>query len=197
MVDRNRRDLILQSACLLFSEQGYHATTIRDIADQCGLLSGSLYAHIRSKEELLYEIADQVADRFLTRLDGVLKAQGSPTERFRYALAAHISVVAEDVHAARVLWHEWKALSPDRRRLIDAKHDAYEQMWGQILQEGVATGEFYSEHLRYARTVTLSVANWLYQWFNPEGSLSAEEVADRLATVLLRGLHTDRGLRQP
>ncbi|RIV28608.1 TetR/AcrR family transcriptional regulator [Alicyclobacillaceae bacterium I2511] len=189
MVDRNRRDLILQSACELFSERGYHATTIRNIADQCGLLSGSLYTHIRSKEDLLYEIADRVADRFLSRLDVVMKTPGSSTDRFRQALAAHILVVSEDIHAARVLWHEWQALSPDRRSLIDAKHDAYEQMWGQILQEGVARGEFHAEHLRYARTVTLSVANWLYQWFNPEGTLTAEEVADRLATVLLRGLH--------
>lgn len=188
MAERNRREQILQAAKALFKEKGYHGTTIRDIAEQSGVLSGSLYAHIKTKEDLLFEITNEVADHFIQRLEKVVASQLRPPEKFRAALTAHIQVVAEHLDAASVFSHEWRALSDERRRVIQEKRDTYEALWARILEEGVNTGDFYPEHQRFSRIVTLSVANWLYQWFQPSGKLSAMQVADELATVLLRGV---------
>lgn len=175
---------------MLFREKGYHGTTIRDIAEMSGMLSGSLYAHIRSKEDLLFEITNEVADHFLARLQPIAEGYDAPTDKFRNGLSAHIGVVSEHMDAATVFSHEWHALTDERRQVIQEKRDAYEQLWAAILQEGVRTGDFHPEQLRFARVVTLSVANWLYQWFDPGGVLSADEVAHQLSTVILRGLHT-------
>jgi AcrR family transcriptional regulator len=188
MAERGRRKQIVQAARTLFREKGYHATTIRDIADMSGVLSGSLYAHIRTKEDLLFEITDEVADHFVHKLETITQSPQPPTEKFRRALAGHITVVAEHLDAASVFSHEWKALSGERKEIIQAKRDRYEQLWADILDEGVASGEFHEEHIRFSRVMTLSVANWLYQWYQPTGVLSAKDVADRMADVILRGL---------
>ncbi|MDQ0188689.1 TetR family transcriptional regulator [Alicyclobacillus cycloheptanicus] len=188
MADRGRRDQILHAARTLFSEKGYHATTIRDIAQMSGLLSGSLYAHIRTKEDLLFEITDEVADQFLEGLQAVVDSADPPPVKFRRALVSHIQVVARNLDAARVFSHEWRALQGERRDRIQQKRDEYERLWTAVLSEGVAAGWFYPSHQRFARMVSLSVANWVYQWYDPSGQLSPEEVAGRLADVLLTGL---------
>lgn len=188
MVERGRRDQIIDVAKVLFREKGYHATTIRDIAQQSGLLSGSLYAHIRTKEDLLFDIADEVANQFIRGLEAVLARGGTPTAQFRAALAAHGEVVARNIDAAAVFSSEWRALAEERRATIQAKRDQYEHMWAQILDEGRQTGEFAALDARMMRIVPLSVANWLYQWYDPAGPLAPGEIAGRLADVVLSGL---------
>lgn len=188
MADKGRREDIIQSARALFSEKGYHGTTIRDIAQMSGILSGSLYAHIRTKEDLLYEIVDGVADQFLEALEGVVAKHLAPEDKFRQALAAHISVVAKNLDAATVFSHEWRALEGERRTLIQEKRDMYERLWQEVIEYGVAEGTFVFSNQRFSRIVSLSVANWLYQWYDPAGELSAGAVADRLADVLLYGI---------
>jgi TetR/AcrR family transcriptional regulator, cholesterol catabolism regulator len=188
MAERGRRQEILQAASLLFREKGYHGTTIRDIADKSGLLSGSLYAHIRTKEDLLFEITDEVADHFIRSLTLVVQSDSTPEQKFKRALSAHIAVVAEHLDAATVFSHEWKALSSERRQVIQEKRDAYEQLWSNILKEGVDAGVFTPSTDAFTRMVTLSVANWLYQWYDPSGTLSSDAVANRLSDVLLQGL---------
>lgn len=191
MAERGRRKQIVEAARMLFREKGYHATTIRDIADKSGVLSGSLYAHIRTKEDLLFEITNEVADQFIHSMGVVRASADSAKEQFRAALTAHIGIVAEHMDAATVFSHEWRALTGERRQVIQDKRDKYEYQWAQILDAGVAGGAFHPEHIRYARVMTLSVANWLYQWYNPDGPLSPAEVSQRMADVILRGLEKE------
>ncbi|WP_067930866.1 TetR/AcrR family transcriptional regulator [Alicyclobacillus kakegawensis] len=193
MAGRGRRQQILEAASVLFSTKGYHGTTIRDIADESGLLSGSLYAHIRTKEDLLFEITDAVADAFLERLTPIVESQAAPEEKFRSALAAHVAVVSDNLPAGAVFCHEWRALGDERRSVIQAKRDAYERLWDQIIQEGVARGDFAPELARFSRIVTLSVANWLYQWYHPDGDLNPDQVSEALADVILNGLSRREG----
>lgn len=188
MTERSRRDVILKSATILFKEKGYHGTTIRDIAEMSGMLSGSLYAHIRTKEDLLFEITNEVADHFLSRLEGVVVQALSPVSKFKQGLISHIQVVEEHWDAASVFSHEWRALGDERRAVIQRKRDDYEALWARIFEEGVSAGMFYGDHVRFARIVTLSVANWSYQWYRPGGPRTAEQVAEELAEVLLRGI---------
>lgn len=191
MTDRSRRDQVFHAAGVLFHKKGYHATTIRDIADEAGMLSGSLYAHIRTKEDLLFEITDGVADHFLTAVKTVAESDALPPQKLRQALAAHLRVIAAHLDGASVFMNEWKVLSPTRRAVIQEKRDAYEAVWARILADGAESGVFHGQHLRYARMVLLSVANWSYQWFDPLGSLTPDEVAERLVGVILRGLEVE------
>ncbi|MCS7083291.1 MAG: TetR/AcrR family transcriptional regulator [Bacteroidetes bacterium] len=183
-----RIDDICRVAESLFSERGYHATSVRDIARQLRLQGGSLYAHIASKEDLLWEIVRRAAEQFLQAIDEVLRAEASPVERFRRAFRAHFSLIAQNLAAATVYFHEWRQLSLERRKAILEHRDAYEAAWRKIIQEGIATGLFRPVDPAMAARAVLSVANWFYQWYRPEGPLSAEAIADALSEILLHGL---------
>jgi len=178
-----RRDQILEEAARLFSERGYHATSMRDIGEATGMLAGSLYAHIASKEELLYQIVLGAAHQFLGGLEALEAEHLVPEERLRRAMRSHVGVVAESRDHAQVFHHEWNALTGPRHAEVRRLRHRYEELWDRIVRElpGVTDPKF-------ARLLVLSAANWTYTWYRPDGPLSPEEVADRFTDLLLRGL---------
>ncbi|WP_124726817.1 TetR/AcrR family transcriptional regulator [Staphylospora marina] len=188
-----RKEEILNIACRLFSRKGYHGTTIRDISDACGILSGSLYAHINSKEDLLYEITDRGANAFLESLRPIVESKDEPLMKLRNAMRAHIRVIERNLEAATVFYHEWKALSGDRLQVIREKRDQYEALWNRIIREGIESGAFRMMDEKFARLLILSAGNWVYQWYRPGGEVSAEEIADRFTDMLLEGFDGKRG----
>jgi AcrR family transcriptional regulator len=185
---RSRREQIVDTAAALFSKRGYHATTVRDIAEAAGLLSGSLYTHIRTKEDLLHDIVMEAARRFLEDLEEVVDRPGTPRQKLRSAMRAHIRVVADDVEAARVFHHEWRALTGDRLSQVVRLRDRYEGMW-----EGIVRDLPGATDPKLARLLVLSAANWVYTWYDPAGPLTPDQVADGFADLLLRGLRGGNG----
>lgn len=183
-----RKEHVLEAAVALFSQKGYHGTTVRDIALTSGMLSGSLYAHFAGKEELLFAIVEQAAMQFLTALEPIVEGPGTAAEKLRAALAAHLRVVAQSRDAATIFLHEWRALSPERREPVLAWRKRYEELLGAIIGEGVKSGEFRRIEEPFARLLVLSAANWAYQWYSPDGPLGPEAVADRFADLILQGL---------
>src|SRR5918999_2878231 len=111
----SRSEQIADVATRLFSERGYHGTSMRDIAEGSGVRAASLYAHIARKEDLLYGIVSRAAERFMADVEAAATEATRPRDRLRAAMRAHVRVVAEDVRAARVFHHEWTALTGKRR----------------------------------------------------------------------------------
>lgn len=196
MARPGRREHVLESAVALFSRKGYHGTTVRDIAEESGMLSGSLYAHIAAKEDLLYEIVLAAARQFTEAVQPIAQGPGSAGERLRRAMAAHLQVVAGSLEAATVFLHEWKALSPQRREAVVARRREYEQLFARIIREGVEAGEFRPVDERFARLLVLSAVNWLYEWYDPAGPLGPEAVAERFAELMLHGFLQKEGASQ-
>jgi TetR/AcrR family transcriptional regulator, cholesterol catabolism regulator len=180
-----RKGQILDEAARLFGRRGYHATSMRDIGDATGLLAGSLYAHIASKEDLLHEIVVRAAGEFLSALEALEAQPLEPEDRLRLAMRAHVSVVARNLDAAWVFHHEWKSLTGERLAEIRRLRRRYEGIWDDVVAELPGA----TDH-RFARLLVLSAANWTYTWYRPAGPLSPEEVADRFTDLLLAGLGT-------
>jgi len=185
-----RKAAILDAAVDLFANKGYHATTVRDIAGGSGMLSGSLYAHIESKEDLLFEIVASAAEQFTAAVAPIVGGPGAAADKLRRAMAAHVRVVAADLSAATVFLHEWRALSPERQAAAAALRDRYEALLGDIITQGVVSGEFRPVDQKFARLLVLSAVNWLYMWYRPGGELAPEAVAERLAVLILQGLES-------
>lgn len=134
-----RREQILTVAGHLFSQRGYHATSMRDLARELSLQGGSLYAHISSKEELLIEVVRRAAERFLAVLDSL---RGDPVTRVKGLVQGHLRVIAEELPRATVFFHEWKHLSPPLLEEAKTLRRRYEQGVQGIIQEGVEQGVF-------------------------------------------------------
>jgi TetR/AcrR family transcriptional regulator, cholesterol catabolism regulator len=181
-IGATRKDQILEKAAELFSQRGYHATTMRDLGEVTGLLPGSLYAHFSGKEEILYQIVIEAARQFLGGMEALRAQPAPPEEKLRAAMRAHIEVVARDLEGARVFLHEWRALRGGRRSEIRKLRRRYEELWDEIIRE-VAPAD-----PKLARLLVLSAANWTYVWYRPDGPLGPEEIADRYSKLLLTGL---------
>jgi AcrR family transcriptional regulator len=180
-----RRDELTRIAARLFAERGYQGTSLADLAQQLGMRKPSLYHHIASKEDLLWEIAQDGAVAFHTALDGV--PAGPAPERIRLALRAHLAVVAGQLDTATVFVREWRYLEGDRRVRFLAERRRYEERVRDLFREGVERGELRTDlDASTAGLLFLSAANWAYTWLRA-GS-ATDELADRLAESLLDGM---------
>jgi TetR/AcrR family transcriptional regulator, cholesterol catabolism regulator len=179
---------ILEAAKRLFASRGYHATSMRDIAAELDLLGGSLYAHIASKEELLWELVSRAADRFVTDAHAVEQEHPEPRRRLRQLIAAHVDVVTGDPDNAIVFHHEWRCLSPERREVIAAQRREYEGYFRRAIADGAAAGIFHIDDPKFAALLPLSLGNWLYQWYRADGQLSPQEISERFNEMIERAL---------
>jgi TetR/AcrR family transcriptional regulator, cholesterol catabolism regulator len=187
-----RRDELTRQAARLFAEKGYHGTSIGDLAEAMGVQKGSLYAHIDSKADLLWEVARDGAAAFhaaLDELDDALPA----TEKIRLALRAHLRVVGEQLDVATVFIREWRYLEGERRDEFLAERRRYEERVRAFFREGRERGELRTDlDDATATLLALSAANWAYTWIRPE--TDTHELADRYYEVLLNGM---RGYATP
>ena len=183
-----RKDQILDVAERLFSERGYHATTIREIARELQLEGGSLYSHISGKQELLYQIVMRGSTQFLHAAQATIAEGGSARDQLLRFMRRHLAIVAESTPRAIVHFHEWRHLDADRQGEIRVRRDEYEGMLRQIIYAGVASGEFAVADERLIGLHVLSLLNWTYQWYAPDGTWSADDLAEQFFDLLMRGL---------
>ncbi len=187
--DTSRKQEIVRVAARLFSERGYHGTSIQHVADALGLQKGSLYTHIGSKEDLLFAVVNEGADRFLERGHRAVELEAFAAVRLRRLLVSHIETAIEHLDAATVFLNEWRYLSDDRRERVQMKRDLYENMVRRIIDDGIKAGEFRADaNVRFASRLVLSAGNWTYAWFKPGGALGPTEIGEKFADLLIRGL---------
>lgn len=182
-----RRAEIVAAAGTLFRDHGYHATSMRDLAKRLNLRGGSLYTHIGSKEELLWEIVDAAATAFQAAADAV-DPELPPPARLRALVHAHLTVVVDGLEHATVFFHEWTHLHPDLRARVVERRDAYQASFRRAIADGAADGSFAIDDPDLATLLVLSTLNWSYQWLDPRGRLDLGRLADAYATFLLRAL---------
>ncbi|MCB0078539.1 MAG: TetR family transcriptional regulator [Anaerolineales bacterium] len=181
-----RKQEIIAEAAQLFATRGYHATSMRDLAKALALQGGSLYSHIDSKEELLWLIVDEAASQFLAMLHAVTASDTPPEATLRDAVRGHVGVIANDLAAATVYFHEWRFLTEPRRSAFLARRRDYEARFRQIVAAAVVDSPAVDP--KWATTLILSATNWLYQWYDPAGPLPPDELADRYITMLFHGI---------
>lgn len=191
MARKNRRDAIVEAAAELFAAKGFRATTVRDIAEEAGILSGSLYAHIATKEDLYLEIVQRAAQDFTRAVEPVLQEPAGPAAKLRRMIRAHLGVIDGSRAWARVYLDDDSELSPDTRVEARRLRREYERLWDAVLEEGLAAGEFRVEDETLTRLFILSALNGIIRWYRPGGRLSAEAVAERYVQLVLRVLKAD------
>src|SRR5713101_426377 len=171
-----RRPELTREAARLFAEKGFHGTSVGDLAAAMGVQKGSLYHHIASKQELLYETMREGAAAFHGALDAIDERLPA-TEKIRLALRAHLRIVAEQLEVATVFVQEWRYLEAGRREEIVAARRRYEERIRELFREGREHGELRADLDEAAAALLfLSAANWAYTWLEP--GRPTDELAD-------------------
>lgn len=162
---------------------------MRDIGDAVGLLAGSLYSHISSKEAVLLKIVETGLDRYLDALAPIVESDAPADVRFRQAVTAHVELVTGHVEESLVALHQWKYLSKANRRSIEAKRHAASDAFARILVDGIDSGVFTPVPNRSITIAgILGTLNWVPEWYSPKGPATPEEIGEQLADLLLGGL---------
>jgi AcrR family transcriptional regulator len=187
---RTRRDELLAIAAGLFASKGFRNTTVRDIADAAGILSGSLYHHFDSKESMVDEILRTFQEELFGRYDEILSS--SADARAKLERAVRVSFDAIDQHHSEVAIFQNDAAylsTLDGFGYLDERHAQSREVWMRLLREGAAEGVLREDLdidlvYRFIRDTVWVAVNW----YRPGGSLSAATVADQYVTILLEGI---------
>lgn len=182
--ETNRRDEVLRAAARLFVEQGFAATTTRDIAQAAGMRSGSPFYHFRSKQELLKAVMIEGLEAGFRRLQEGIAGVDDPEERLRALIRCHLSNLLEgDCHAPMLLT-EARALDAPARAEIAAAFDRYQLPWQETLNRLAAAGRIRSA-APPVRLLLFGMLNWSSHWFRPDGALSSEQLAEEACALIL------------
>jgi len=186
----SRREELLELAAAMFAERGLRATTVRDIADSAGILSGSLYHHFSSKEEMVDEVLRGFLDWLFERYEQIVATELNPLERLKGLFMASFEAI-EDRHAQVVIYQdEAKRLaSQERFSYVEERNREQRKMWLALLNQGVEEGYFRPDIdvdlvYRFIRDTT-----WVsVRWYQPGGPLTAEEVGRQYLSIVLGGI---------
>lgn len=181
-------ELIVGAAIELFSQRGYHGTSMRDIAEQIGVRPGGLYNHFDSKQDILFYLVDRWLTRLYNELVAVIESLTDPDEQMREAVRLHVHF--HGVHAAEMLIadNEIRALLPKNRRIIVEKRKRYEMVLQKILSAGTKTGRFPVADRKIASFAIIGMCTHVASWYNPAGPKKIETIADLYADLILHGL---------
>lgn len=183
-----REDQLLETATRLFRENGYHNTSMQDLADALGMQKGSLYYYIESKEELLRRLLERATSFLAYQIDEISASDLSPTEKLRWALENHARTMMDHVDLVTVYLQEYRNLPPKRLQEALTVRKHYEQVLMQIVQDGIDLGQFRPTNVKMVVLGLLGMVNWTHQWFSPDGPFTSQEIAATLAELALHGL---------
>jgi TetR/AcrR family transcriptional regulator, cholesterol catabolism regulator len=193
-----REQEIYNVAAEIFQRKGYGATTLQDIADAVGLLKGSLYYYIDSKEDLLYEITRVIHLGAIMNLEAAEAVGGSPADRLRALIEGHLNSFNERQTWIRVFYTEYGHLTGPRRTEIMGIRRRYEQFVDGLLREGRADGTFCADlDPRILTNAILTMVNTAFLWYKPERDEPIETVARAYADFVMAGLRCPPGHDHP
>ncbi len=184
-----RQAQIFETAARIFCEKGFDKASMGDIADAMRLTKAGLYHHIRSKEQLLYEIMAYGMDLFERKVLDRVATIDDPLERLRATFRAHVLLVTRDrPKEITVILHESNALQGRYRDRINARKKRYVRFLEKTFRELVRSGAARRVDPSLAAFAMLGMINWIYQWYRPGGRLNEEALAGALADLFLRGV---------
>jgi AcrR family transcriptional regulator len=180
---------IIAVAARLFKEKGYRATTLEDIAAAVGMLKGSLYYYIRSKEELLYLVVRDPIRQAHNKLEKIVTSDAPVTTKIAQAIANHMTLFHQHYPHIAVYLHDYHHVMKQLQKNVIETPKHYQRLWATILQQGVDAGELRRDlDVQVVGYAILGMCNWAYRWYNPHGTLSAEEIAQVFTKLVLNGL---------
>ncbi|MEL6649295.1 MAG: TetR/AcrR family transcriptional regulator [Bacteroidota bacterium] len=184
----DRKQEILQTATRLFSEKGFLASTMRDLAKLLNIQPPSLYSHYESKDEILWEIAVRCAKIFNDRVLPIAQEEGSIEKRLQKMIREHAACILDNQEAAAIFFHEWEHLVPERHQWYAGFISMYEKVFADLIEEGKQKGIFRDIPAKFTTSALLAGISWIHRWYRPNGKMSIDDIGDNLTDFILAGL---------
>ncbi len=178
---------ILRSAAAAFGRLGYHGATVEQIAAALHMKKGNLYYYFRNKEDILFACHQYSLDRLHELLDETERSGLPPEDKLRRLIVSFVQTILDELHGT-ALFLDLEALSPSHLKKVILRRDRFDRGIRGVLEEGMASGVFTRSDPKLLTFAILGAVNWIPRWFDPKGSASSQEIADRFADYLIAGL---------
>ncbi|SEM68504.1 transcriptional regulator, TetR family [Halomonas caseinilytica] len=184
MNDSPRRKELTRQAAQLFVQEGFDRTTVRMLAQEMGIKSGSLFHHFRDKQEILAAVIEEGTENAL----GIARAalddcDSNPASRLHAMARAHLETLLTDRNAHVVALYEWRRLDAPARAHLSHLRDAYEALWEEVIDDALAAGLIRGDRFLVSRFV-MGALNWTVRWYDPDGERTPDELAGELVAML-------------
>ena len=184
-----RRREVLDASARVFFSKGYDASSTQDIADAVGMLKGSLYYYVDSKEEFLYEIISEVHEGAIAAIAPVMDLESDTLDKLTAMIVRQVEYFAATHIYSTVFFREFRALSQEHRATIDAKGDVYRDIVSRLLRMGRSDGSMRSDLQPHTMSIAIvEMLNSIHRWFRPGGRVGSATLAHDLATLIVVGV---------
>jgi AcrR family transcriptional regulator len=191
---KKRTQDIIDTAAEIFHEQGYSETSVHDIAEAVGILKGSLYYYIRSKEDLLFQVLSDVHDAFKGIVERTKAIDGPAADRLRYYVREHVIFNTQNVTKMAVFYHDYRALSEEPLAEIVERRRFYEDYLRDLIKEAQEEGSVNRElNPKLAAFTLFGMMNWVYHWYSPAGVWTPDQIGEQVASMAIDGLRGPQG----
>jgi TetR/AcrR family transcriptional regulator len=181
---RMKRFEIVRAASGYFSRQGYHGTSLTEVAKELGLTKSALYYYFADKRTLLFECSREAHKGALQLVDG---GDPSPLLRLRVLGAAYVEYVVDN-ELGFIMYADVGNLGDAERRAIIRMRDKFDARIRGLIEKAMQRGEIRTDNVKLAGFTILGALNWIPKWMSPKGSLTARDIADYIMLTVLRGL---------
>jgi len=172
----------------LFARKGYHTTSMREIARELGMDKSSLYHYFKSKEELLFKLANDALDDCLTTLEQICSADIPPEDKLKKVLRFYILYYAGDQEGLILMANELNSLNEEYRSILIKKERRYVELIKDILNELADQGKIKHIHSSIATFAFFGMVHYTINWYHREGSVGLDELADLFVEIFTRGI---------
>ncbi|GAA5091832.1 TetR/AcrR family transcriptional regulator [Nocardia iowensis] len=183
------RERIVRAAVELFAEKGFHGTGVAEIGDRADVQRGALYYHIRSKEELLWQILHDYIQLMLIDAERIAASTDDPITKLRKLIHSHVGLIIDHRREVAIQLRDVTALSGERGAELQELRDRVQHCWQRVIDAGHAAGLLRTDDHVVTNSV-LGMLNMVTFWYRPHGGRSPAEIADILATTFLDGVVT-------
>jgi len=188
----SRLEEVLESAAKIFFTKGFHATSIEDVARDVGMLKGSLYYYIKSKDDLLFRLllaGIEDSDAFIAQH---IDPQGEAVAQLEGAIRAQIDYIIENRVPFGLFLHEFDSLSGKRQHKLIAVMSRYNSRFVELVRKGQAEGKLIAGEPWIIVNGILGMCNWLYRWYDPEQGSGAEKIKSVFVEMIFEGIRAQK-----
>lgn len=180
---------ILDAAAKVFHERGYEASSVQEVADAVGILKGSLYHYIDTKEDLLFGILEGVLDDLAPHFDRWRSLEGTYLSRTTTFIEEYTEHIIRNRVKVSVFFADFGALSPKHRAIINVSKDRYDEFLRDLISKGQSEGSIAPDvNPKLASLSIFGMANSTYQWYRPRGGQTPRQIAAEVARLTTRAL---------
>lgn len=184
----DRREQILSAAAKLFSEKGFERSTFTDLAGRIGFTKAALYYYYRSKEQLLFELMQEALDRVASDLKEIVESNASGLDKLKDFLISHVRYFTNHPGENAVLANEIGSLNDEHRQIVTKSEREYVKLVSRIVSEILQQRPSQNMNVIPAVFALLGSLNWLFTWYDPEGRITPEELAEDFLKLYRDGL---------